>query len=406
MENCTLYTHEVDMGKVLTRMRANFDASALKVNGQEDHWESITVVSKKRRLRKGNTITITYRQREVPGYTLEHSDEPIIVNLHGMHAFVQQIDADNQELKDRLLAKIPTINTEIAIKAEPSFNGDLRSAVMELAYELDAFFFSEGNVIFNTDVQGFWDKTGALLLDVNGHSTATNLAVNIETKYFDSPTPPSAEALERKARSLQQLQAMGIRSSAMLPAITDESSAVIRSSQEIAQRVAILTAINTVAFGYLSGTDIISYLQKNQLWEHTSPAEKAFLGNPTEEQKKKETWKCEGIWVLLWALNLLPELGYMTDLCNMDLIPEEIFPFRGLSGNPAVFFAKATSLRPIAEILDANDLYYRAHWSCVDARLKNEEAPVHPGVVYERHYALNWLINYRNQPWDEVTCDT
>lgn len=406
MENCTLYTHEVDMGKVLTRMRAHFDASALKVNGQEDNWESITVVSKKRRLRKGNTITITYRQRSVPGYTLEHSDEPVIVNLHGMYGFVQQIDADNQELKQRLLAKIPTINTEVAIKAEPSFNGDFRSAVMDLAYELDAFFFSEGNVIFNTDVQGFWDKTGALLLDVNGHSTATNLAVNIEAKYFDSQTPPSADALERKARSLQQLQAMGVRSSAMLPAITDESTVVLRSAEEVAQRVAVLTAINGVAFGHLPGKDVISYLQKNQLWEHTTPEEKIFLDNPTDEQKTKATWKCESIWVLLWALGLVPELGYMTDLCNLDMVPEEVFPFRGLSGDVAFFFEKATTLRPAAAILDANDLYYRAHWSCVDARLKGEEPLVHPGVVYERHYALNWLINYRNQPWDEVTCDT
>ncbi|WP_161964214.1 DUF4272 domain-containing protein [Chitinophaga flava] len=406
MENCTLYTHEVDMGKVLTRMRAHFDASSLKVTGQDDHWESITVVSKKRRLRKGNTLTITYRQRAVPGYTLEHSDEPIIVNLHGMYAFVQQISADNQELKERLLAKIPTINTEVVIKAEPSFNGDLRSAVMELAYELDAFFFSEGNVIFNTDVQGFWDKTGALLLDVNGHSTATHLTVNIDAKYFDSQTPPSPDALERKARSLQQLQSMGIRSSAMLPAITDESNVVLRTPAEVAARVAVLSAVNAVAFGYLEGKEIIGYLQQHQLWEHTTPEEKSFLDNPTEELKTKETWKCEDIWVLMWALNKVPELGYMNDLCNLDMVPQEVYPFKGVESDPASFFSSAKELRPATEILDANDLYYRAHWSCVDAILKSEESPAHRGIVYERHYALNWLINYRNQPWDEVTCDT
>lgn len=183
MENCTLYTHEVDMGKVLARMRAHFEASSLSVNGNDSNWDSITAVSGKKLLRKGHTLTITYRQRAVPGYTLERSEEPIVVNLHGMYAFVQQLPADNPGLKERLLAKIPTINTEVVIKAEPSFNGGMRAAVMELAYEMDAIFFSEGNVIFNTDVQGFWDKTGALLLDVNGHSTATNLTVSINAKY-------------------------------------------------------------------------------------------------------------------------------------------------------------------------------------------------------------------------------
>ena len=28
------------------------------------------------------------------------------------------------------------------------------------------------------------------------------------------------------------------------------------------------------------------------------------------------------------------------------------------------------------------------------------------GVVMERHYALNWLIGYSDQEWDDVTTDT
>jgi uncharacterized protein DUF4272 len=28
------------------------------------------------------------------------------------------------------------------------------------------------------------------------------------------------------------------------------------------------------------------------------------------------------------------------------------------------------------------------------------------GVVYERHYALNWLIGYMGREWDDVTTDT
>ncbi|NSL91046.1 DUF4272 domain-containing protein [Chitinophaga sp. Mgbs1] len=406
MENCTLYTHEVDMGKVLKRMQAHFDTAALSISGQENNWDSITAVSGKKLLRKGHTLTITHRQRTVPGYTLDHSDEPIIANLRGMHAFVEQISADNEDLKSLLLAKIPTINTEVVVKAEPAFNGDLRAAVMEMAHELDAIFFSEGNVIFKTDVQGFWDKTGALLLDVNGHSTATNLTVSIDAKYFDSPVTPAADALMRKTRSLQQLQEMGIRSSAMLPPVPGEADVTIRSAAEIATRVAVLAAVNTVAFGYLDGRAVTAYLQQHQLWEHTTPGEKAFLQDPQEDSKTRETWKCEAIWVLLWALNKVPSLGYMNDLCNLDMVPAEDFPFRGPDSDPAAFLTAATTVRPAAAILDANDLYYRANWACVDARLKSEKEPVHPGIVYERHYALNWLICYRNQEWDEVTCDT
>ncbi|CAL1517291.1 hypothetical protein [Chitinophaga sp. MM2321] len=185
MENCTLYTHEVDMGKVLACMRAHFGTSAIQVTGQDGNWDRITTVSGKKLLRKGNTLTITFRQRAIPGYQLEQSDEPIIANLHKMYRFVHQVTAENETLKERLLEKIATVNTEIVVLAAPAFNGDLRAAVMDMAQELDAIFFSEGNVIFKTEVQGFWDKNGALLLDVNGHSTATNLAVDIDAKYYE-----------------------------------------------------------------------------------------------------------------------------------------------------------------------------------------------------------------------------
>lgn len=67
-----------------------------------------------------------------------------------------------------------------------------------------------------------------------------------------------------------------------------------------------------------------------------------------------------------------------------------------------------TKLRSSHEILDEADLILRMHWAIVDARINNREVPggLDGGVVYERHYALNWLIGYFDQPWDEVSTDT
>lgn len=44
----------------------------------------------------------------------------------------------------------------------------------------------------------------------------------------------------------------------------------------------------------------------------------------------------------------------------------------------------------------------------VEARVRRQPMPddVEPGVVYERHYALNWLIGYMDQEWDEISTDT
>jgi hypothetical protein len=73
----------------------------------------------------------------------------------------------------------------------------------------------------------------------------------------------------------------------------------------------------------------------------------------------------------------------------------------------AQFVADAT-LRPVAEVLDEADLIYRYDWAVVDARINNKPVPlgVDPGVVQERHYALNWLIGYMDQDWDDVSTDT
>ena len=46
-------------------------------------------------------------------------------------------------------------------------------------------------------------------------------------------------------------------------------------------------------------------------------------------------------------------------------------------------------------------------WTCVDARIKGVQiTEIHSGVVYERHYSLNWLTKYQNQDWDNVQTNT
>jgi len=71
-------------------------------------------------------------------------------------------------------------------------------------------------------------------------------------------------------------------------------------------------------------------------------------------------------------------------------------------------FVAQAALRPAGELLDAADLIYRYHWATREAELRGREPPagLDPGVVMERHYALNWLIGYLGLDWDEVSTDT
>lgn len=70
-------------------------------------------------------------------------------------------------------------------------------------------------------------------------------------------------------------------------------------------------------------------------------------------------------------------------------------------------FIAQSRLRDIAEVLDELDLIYRYDWAVVDAQCRHQGAPagLNPGVVYERHYALNWLVGYLDQNWDDITTD-
>ncbi len=71
-------------------------------------------------------------------------------------------------------------------------------------------------------------------------------------------------------------------------------------------------------------------------------------------------------------------------------------------------FLKNASLRAQGEILDAADLVCRYHWAIVNARVNDREPPsgLDSSVVIERHHALNWLMGYMNQEWDDVSTDT
>jgi hypothetical protein len=110
----------------------------------------------------------------------------------------------------------------------------------------------------------------------------------------------------------------------------------------------------------------------------------------------------ESLWVLLGALGRAEVLGAPTSICDVRRAVRMVLDI------PSEDLIQGAKSRPISEILDEADLIYRYDWAVVDARIKGKEAPgnLNPGVVYERHYALNWLIGYMGQEWDYVTTDT
>lgn len=191
---------------------------------------------------------------------------------------------------------------------------------------------------------------------------------------------------------------------AKLPVIEDSREAKLRAPQEIAERF-VACAICAIA-GESGDRKLVEQLLKDYSAQPLlSPKEKKFLSESLEDRQERTqfSWRYERAWVLLWALGYVDDLTYPKSICD---VPRLASILRGKTVSQLVAGAKP---RPIGEVLDTADLIYRLDWAVVDARVNKRFPPpkdVDSGVVVERHAALNWLIGYMGQIWDDISTDT
>jgi len=207
----------------------------------------------------------------------------------------------------------------------------------------------------------------------------------------------------RKKRSEELLKTQGIPINPSLPTIESEEETTPRSAEAMAKRAVGLCAAALRANGF-EQQEVISLLNGKDVWASATPKEKKFLlkKKPARQEMINFKWRYESLSVLLWALGHSDDLGAPTSICDVQGTVRMVLEI------PSEDFIQRAKSRPISEILDEADLIYRYDWAVVDARIKGEDPPgnLDPGVVYERHYALNWLIGYMDQEWDDVTTDT
>jgi hypothetical protein len=405
---CTIYSHHLGFEKILEIVQKNYPKWKLTVSNQGE--SKIAELEIKGGLFSfSKKIKISYRQRITPSYKIpKFDDSPLTANLKGLYGFVSSLPTTNETVKNLFLQKIQTLNCEFSISQEQGETLELKSLIENLASEFEAILFVQPNTIISkADGQHFLDNNLQLIIDGQGNCEIDKLDVQINSIYFDGEQLNLTEdQVIRKSNNEKILVDKKIKVNKNLPCIVSENEVVIRPVKEIAQRIVVLAVTNLVAFNDISSEQATDYLKKYNLWHFVTPKEKEFLANPTDEKKNIETWKCEGIWVLMWVLNKVENLGFPDEFCNLDNISAENYPV-GENKDPNIFINSILSIRSKSEILDANDLHYRIEWACVDARINSRQLDeVNTGVVYERHYALNWLINYMGQNWDDISCDT
>nr|WP_315241181.1 DUF4272 domain-containing protein [uncultured Flavobacterium sp.] len=405
---CTLYSHQIGFDKIVEALRNSYPKAAITSTSQ-DGSQIASIETKDGFFSSGSKLTVQYRERKEPSYQLpETDDSPLTGNLRGLYGYVDSLDSNNEKVKSLFLHKIQTLNSEFSITQQKGQTKNLKELLQKLAKDFEAVLFVQPKTIISkSEEQHFLDENLNLILDVNGNCEIEVLDVKINSIYYDKEHAEITEfQKEWKTNSEKILRERDIKINNYLPYIEPEEDVVLRTPKEVAIRVCVLAMTNLVAFNTISNEEAIEYLQNYNLWDFVTPNEKDFLANPTEQKKSNESWKCECIWTLMFTLNKIKDLGFPDKLCSLNDIPAEEYPVAP-DRDPNDFINSVFETKSKSEILGLNDLYYRLDWACVDARLNGEEmTAVHPGVVYERHYALNWLINYGEADWDDVTCDT
>ncbi|MCL2384032.1 MAG: DUF4272 domain-containing protein [Oscillospiraceae bacterium] len=216
---------------------------------------------------------------------------------------------------------------------------------------------------------------------------------------------------QRKEESIKIIKENSIEVFEGLPVIENYEETILRSKEEIAQRAIALCIFSVYAEGVCIGEDVgktqelVNEVVKRYNAEtFFTEKEKEFLNNPepTREEAIVFSWQYECYTVLLWALGLVDSLDFPNQICDVSKVVGMLTECKNYEE-----FEEKSEVRNKEEILDQADLIYRYNWACVDARIHNKTIKnIDSGVVFERHRALNWLINYMDQGWDDVTTDT
>ncbi|NQU22306.1 MAG: DUF4272 domain-containing protein [Candidatus Nealsonbacteria bacterium] len=240
------------------------------------------------------------------------------------------------------------------------------------------------------------------------------------------PSPDTWEhANERQAqRAARSFEKLKKRNVPVFPGplfVDDDEEVEMQSPQDVARRTLVLWAVALRAEG-IPQDEALALIEQLDLWGSVSPEEKRFLQDdaPDPEESQQLVWRLESIWVLLWALGYIEELSWPSDMCDVPALVEVLNPHESNSE-----FVTGATLRSTAEILDAQDLIMRIQWAIRDAYLNQDgmipenldwsqdggmvSVTVSPvvGVVEQRHYTLNWLVNLLDpKDWDHVDTPT
>lgn len=215
---------------------------------------------------------------------------------------------------------------------------------------------------------------------------------------------------ERRSISNKKIKSLGIACYENLPLLEDSTEVSLKSLDEICKRAIACLLSTQIACDIAENNDyneskelFLKLLKEFEVEDCLLEKEKKLFDGTFQNQDVIDVaWTYEAYWSLVWALGLVNNIDYPTDVCDCQKAIRLVGDCKNFEE-----FKKQCKLRDIEEILDMLDLHYRYHWATTEKRI-NPATPIaelNPDVVVERRRGLEWLIS-SEEDWNEISMDT
>ena len=316
----------------------------------------------------------------------------------------QDVYLSERDVKNAALMQIEVFNAFAEFTLNPPYADSdvqlLTNAVYKIPESVCGFVLNEKVELYR------WDQK--LLISDDGRTDFTEFMPIRRSSDEASKADSEAADAQRRLKSIEILKKHGVEIPAEMPVQLPESQAKLREPEEIIKRLTALFACALKAQAYASPSDIsaphafVSSVIKrldNQynVGRNFTSKEAEYIVRGRESQHAAFRLRMESCHVLLWALGLV-NISWPSERTDAENL------LRIIRDADTEMLAKIAKPRPLNVILSMHDVTFRLHSICVRAgeeALKNIN--LDHDVIYERHYALNWLLTADGiSDWDMV----
>jgi hypothetical protein len=313
----------------------------------------------------------------------DHSDDELAEHLNGFIGFVMDRGRRPMtQMRFAVIGHLRRVRYHLALEVEPP----AMDAFTQWATEANALLFFADSSVRAPD--------GSVLVAPGTGEPGPNARV-----------PYPADAVARKKSSDAALAARGLKVLPGLPPCVSEAEVDLRAVAEIVSRCLALMvcAVRAESLGSDPWPVAEIRAQFPRAVEGLSPSEAEFMANekPEPQAVLNHGWRYEALATLAWSLGLMSELPFPSAIVDAGQLVKVVKPLH--DGK-----LEGVRLPKVSEVLDALDLHYRLHWITTEAHAHGAQPPseLEPGVIAERHYALNWLTRFLDADWDDVETPT